>query len=227
MILIDLEGKVARDGFAVVDRFAPPEMVNLLLSDLEHELGGKRAGTRQPHQRVAAIKSYLASDAVQRTLQRLLPKGFPVRSILFDKTAASNWFVPWHQDLSICVKDQREADGFSAWSMKEGTRHVQPLTNVLENLLTIRLHLDDCFAENGPLRVIPGSHRSGKLSADAISSWQKTGEAVTCTAPKGGAVIMKPLLLHSSLPAKNPTHRRVLHMEFASEPLPQPLEWIF
>ena len=217
---------VAENGFSVIDSFVSDNVVETLLSAVTNELGSDRAGTRQLHQRVPAIGTFLRSPALVTLIQKLLPGGFAVRSIFFDKTPETNWRVAWHQDLSICVNERHDAAGFSAWSMKESIHHVRPPTGILERMLTVRLHLDDCDEENGPLRVIPGSHRKGRLSSEEIAAWRNKGPIETCVVPRGGAVIMKPLLLHSSSPATNPSHRRVLHIEFASEALPKPLEWI-
>ena len=152
-------------------------------------------------------------------------RAFPVRALFFDKIPGANWQVGWHQDLSTAVAERVEVPGFTGWSVKQGVPHVQPPVSVLENLLTLRVHLDDCDEDNGPLRVLRGSHRHGRLNGGQIERWQQTGEAVTCLVPRGGILLMRPLLLHSSSPAKNPRHRRVIHFEYASHPLPGGLRW--
>lgn len=214
------------NGFAVLQNFAPGAVVEAILSELNFESALERAGTRQLHQRVSSVANFLQSELLKQLLGELLPDGFPVRSILFDKTPDTNWRVGWHQDLSICVKKRQHVQGFSAWSLKQQVQHVQPPASILERMLTLRLHLDDCDESNGPLLVIPQSHKHGRLSTDQIKNWRKKEPCAACTVPSGGAIIMKPLLLHSSARATNPKHRRVLHLEFAAEPLPQPLEWI-
>lgn len=222
----NIEEFLAVDGFTLVENFASSEAVETLLCALKRESLGERAGTRQLHQRVPAISEFLNSPGAKDRIDALIPGGFVVRSILFDKTPETNWRVPWHQDLSICVKERHELPGFIAWSIKEGVQHVQPPTEVLSRMVTVRLHLDDCGEDNGPLRVIPRSHKQGRISPNEISDWKSKSPDVSCTVAKGGAVIMKPLLLHSSSPATNPNHRHVLHLEFAFEALPKPLEWI-
>ncbi len=149
----------------------------------------------------------------------------PVRALFFDKTPDANWKVAWHQDFSIAVAERHDVPSFTGWSLKEGVWHVQPPVSVLERMITLRLHLDDCGPDNGPLKVIPGSHREGRLSRERIEWWKTHGEIVECHVPAGGALLMRPLVLHSSSSATNPTHRRVLHVEFASEPLPAGLCW--
>jgi len=97
----------------------------------------------------------------------------------------------------------------------------------LGRMVTVRVHLDNCGAQNGPMRVLPGSHTTGKLVSGAIASWAaRAGElAVDCVVPAGGAVIMRPLLLHASASGTAVGHRRVIHLEYAAEALPGPLEW--
>jgi ectoine hydroxylase-related dioxygenase (phytanoyl-CoA dioxygenase family) len=87
----------------------------------------------------------------------------PVRAIFFDKSSGSNWLVPWHQDLTIAVASKCEAPGFGPWSVKDGIPHVQPPDELLKQMIALRLHLDDCDASNGALRVIPGSHTTRSI----------------------------------------------------------------
>jgi ectoine hydroxylase-related dioxygenase (phytanoyl-CoA dioxygenase family) len=150
---------------------------------------------------------------------------FVTRAILFDKTAQANWNVSWHQDTTIAVRAKVDAPGFGPWSVKAGVQHVQPPADVLESMLTVRLHLDDCGDENGPLRVIPGSHTHGILESEELQRIRTSRESFACTAKAGDALLMRPLLLHASSPAKAPAHRRVLHLEWAAATLPFGLEW--
>jgi len=108
--------------------------------------------------------------------------------------------------------------------MKAGILHVQPPSEVMSGLLAIRLHIDESRIDNGPLRVIAGSHGKGRLSAEQIGNWNKE-TCVTCTVPKGGALVMRPLLLHASSSCAIPKSRRVIHLEFASAELPHGLDW--
>lgn len=153
------------------------------------------------------------------------PNAFAVRGILFDKTPDVNWKVTWHQDLTIAVRDPKEVPGFSAWSLKGGQVHVQPPVSILENMLAVRLHLDDCGPDNGPVRVLPGSHRHGRIAESDIPAWRQRVAEVVCTVPRGGVLLMRPLLLHASSPAVSASRRRVLHIEYAAEELPGGLEW--
>jgi len=149
-----------------------------------------------------------------------------VRGIFFDKTSAANWPVPWHQDLSVAVAEKRDIDGWTAWSIKNSIHHAQPPAAFLKQMLTVRLHLDDCGPDNGPLRVRPGTHAFGRLTRDAIA--RNTRAEETCCVKKGDAVLMRPLLLHASSAATNPSHRRVIHLEYApANLLPDGVNWAF
>lgn len=148
---------------------------------------------------------------------------FVVKSIYFNKPAASNWFVAWHQDLTISVKEKADTAGFGPWTIKPGQFAVQPPLPVLEDNFTARLHLDNTTAENGALKVIPGSHKKGIYRTENID-WALETE-VTCEVPKGGMMLMKPLLLHSSARSTNDQQRRVIHIEFSRQTLPAPLSW--
>jgi ectoine hydroxylase-related dioxygenase (phytanoyl-CoA dioxygenase family) len=173
-----------------------------------------------------AVRQWLATAAVRRLIEpHLGPSAQAVRGILFDKTPAANWKVAWHQDRSIAVRERRDVAGFGPWSVKDGVVHVQPPAEVLACMLTLRLHLDDCDDTNGPLRVIPGSHRDGILTDAAIAAAVAAGPVVNCCMPAGGVLLMRPLLLHASSAATHPRHRRVLHVEFSPDDLPGGLAW--
>jgi hypothetical protein len=149
----------------------------------------------------------------------------PVRAIYFDKSPEANWLVPWHQDLTLALSARLEVPGFGPWSVKEGIPHVQPPIALLEQMLTIRLHLDDCDESNGALRVLPGSHRLGRLSAERITQLREQLPVVSCGLAAGDALLMRPLLLHSSGKSQTSSHRRVLHLEYAAFDLPAGLAW--
>lgn len=148
-------------------------------------------------------------------LQHLLPEGLlPVRSILFDKTPEENWPVAWHQDLTIAVEQKREIEGYGPWSTKDGSVHVQPPVEVLEAMITIRIHLDDTPQTNGALKVIPESHKRGRIQSRDILSHVNISETI-CACNSGDVLLMSPLILHSSKRSESPERRRILHFEYA------------
>lgn len=148
---------------------------------------------------------------------------FVVKSIYFDKPGSSNWFVAYHQDLTISVKERTDVSGFGPWTVKQGQFAVQPPLDILERNFTIRIHLDDTDETNGALRVLPGSHNRGVIRPDAYSISEETAD--TCCVPAGGIMIMKPLLLHASSRSSSHRRRRVIHIELSNAELPDPLEW--
>lgn len=150
---------------------------------------------------------------------------FPVRAIYFDKSPEKNWLVPWHQDLTLALRACAEAPGFGPWSVKDGIPHVQPPIELLQQMFTVRLHLDDADENNGALRVLPGSHRFGRLDAPQIQALRVEHAEFLCTASAGDALLMRPLLLHASSRSNCDRHRRILHIEYASFALPSGLEW--
>ena len=112
---------------------------------------------------------------------------------------------------------------FGAWSTKAGVPHVQSPASIMAKMLAIRLHLDESNEDNGPLRVIPGSHKAGRLAAEEVAAWRER-PSVICTVPKGGAILMRPLLVHASSSCSKPEPPRVIHLEFAADELPDGLE---
>jgi hypothetical protein len=149
----------------------------------------------------------------------------PVRAIYFDKSPGSNWLVAWHQDLTIAVRKRVAAPGFSAWSVKDGITHVQPPVEVLQQMLTLRLHLDDADETNGALRVLPGTHALGRVPSERIQELRSIQPEFVCKAEAGDVLLMRPLLLHASGRSECTRHRRVLHIEYADFRLPEGLEW--
>ena len=215
------------EGWAVTPPLVQSDILDALTSEFNSLVGegSDRGGTR--HLLDIPIVQELARSGAVRSAARaaLGHKCFAVRGILFDKTPSANWKVTWHQDLTIAVRERRDAAGFGPWSVKEGVPHVQPPVAVLERMIAVRVHLDNCGTENGPVKVIPRSHTSGRLSGEVIDRWKEQRASVDCTVSRGGVLAFFPLLLHSSSPATRPGHRRVVHLEFAAVPLPAGLEW--
>jgi len=189
--------------------------------------GGRRGGLRNLLRTNPLVLQFSKSPLILSLAQQAagLPV-FPVRAIFFDKNPDANWLVPWHQDLAIAVSEKIETPGFSGWSVKEGAIHVHPPQEILAGMVTLRIHLDDCALNNGALKIIAGSHRDGKLSSDGIKQWTATAEHHVCEIKMGGALLMRPLLLHASSPAEAPSHRRILHLEYATQELPNGLKWL-
>jgi ectoine hydroxylase-related dioxygenase (phytanoyl-CoA dioxygenase family) len=96
---------------------------------------------------------------------------------------------------------------------------------VLEGIVAVRLHLDDSTPSNGALRVVPGSHRRGWLTAAQVQAARDESGEITCSVPKGGVLVMRQLLLHASSKAQVSAPRRVLHFVSGAPVLPLGLTW--
>lgn len=222
---------ITADGCEIVDRLVSGDVLGPVVRALHaapNEGPQRRtAGLRDLFRTIPQTAALAADPGLRAAVERVLgPRAFVVRAILFDKTPDSNWAVPWHQDTTIAVRERIDVPGFGPWSVKGGIAHVQPPAAVLEGMLTVRIHIDECGPGNAPLLVFPGSHLAGILSDAAVDRWLRCGaEPVACTGAPGGAVLMRPLVLHASGRAEDPSHRRVVHLEFAAEPLPGGLEW--
>jgi hypothetical protein len=173
---------------------------------------------------IPALWPLLRTIKLRGVLAELFPAGCHLtKAIYFDKSAGSNWLVAWHQDLMINVVQRADQPGFGPWTAKAGWVAVQPPVAVLENTVTLRLHLDDCDATNGALKVVPGSHRQGVVPTETVAAQATT--PFVCAVPAGGVMLMKPLLLHASSRSTSARPRRVIHLEFSGEELPAGLAW--
>jgi ectoine hydroxylase-related dioxygenase (phytanoyl-CoA dioxygenase family) len=157
-------------------------------------------------------------------LEGLLGPGFGlVRGLFFDKPPDNSWALPWHKDLTIAVRDNRlPSRHFSKPTTKGGVPHVEAPVEVLERMVTARIHLDDVSEEHGPLRVIPGSQRTGK----ALHLGETPPQSILVR--QGDVLLLRPLVAHASNRSCPNTqrHRRILHLEFtASSELPDGYHW--
>lgn len=220
-----------QSGFCLLRLLADASTVSNLIQALdtnrgEGESGSGRAGRRHVLRAIPEVGVWLDSPAVRSVTTAVLgPGARPVRGLLFDKNSAHNWRIGWHQDGTITVAERVDLPGFAGWTCRDGVWHVRPPAQILEGVLTLRLHLDPCGSDNGPLKVLPGTHRNGRLNPAEIDAWVQRRTAVVCPAAAGDVLAMRPLLLHASDPARRPERRRVLHVEFASIELPPPLRW--
>jgi ectoine hydroxylase-related dioxygenase (phytanoyl-CoA dioxygenase family) len=110
--------------------------------------------------------------------------------------------------------------------MKSGIDHAVPPLALLERMLTLRLHLDDCAADNSPLLIAPGSHRLGRIAERDIPATVERLGASACLAGAGDIWAYRTLVLHASARAAAPTRRRVLQLLYSADTLPPPLDWL-
>lgn len=234
VVEVSIGNAVETDGFVIVEDVLSRREADELLLALE-QIGD--TGSVRKRGGIFAVRNLLdvspevaelaVSDSIRALVELVLGTHFfTIRGILFDKIPDANWKVPWHQDVTIAVQERVEVDGFGPWSTKADVLHVQPPASILENMLTVRLHLDTCGEENGALRVLPGPHTLGKIPESEIPGLRESLPEHVCAVGLGGALLMRPLLLHASSPSRVPGHRRVVHLDFASVALPASLRWL-
>ena len=220
------------NGFATIDNIYTTDEVETMLRQISQANTDKETfrksedlfAIRQFLKEVPLIIDTIFNDNLKAVLKQLLgDKYFVVKSIYFDKPQTSNWYVSYHQDLTISVDKKLELNGFEFWTTKHNQFAVQPPLDILKTVLTVRIHLDDTDKNNGALRVIPKSHLKGIYRPETID-WTVEQEA-NCEVSKGGIMLMKPLLLHSSGRTTNNKQRRVIHIEFSNHELPTELNW--
>lgn len=211
---------LGKDGFAL----HAGEVSSGVLEALRHALfQNARAGAR------CLLDEPLVLSTAQVLRDHLCASGLlpatarAIQAIAFDKTPDANWKVTWHQDVMFPFARPVISAGYDLPSMKEGVDYARPPRQVLEELLAVRLHLDDCDSTNGPLKVSPHSHLHGILHSTEIPACAAQHGETACLASEGDLLIFKPLLLHASSPATAPKHRRVLHLVYhTGQPMSEP-----
>jgi len=220
------------DGFTTIDDIYTTDEVEKILLQISHATTDKETfrksnglfAIRQFFKEVPATVDTVFNDRLKPVLTQVLgDKYFVVKSIYFDKPQTSNWYVSYHQDLTISVDKKLELNGFEFWTTKHNQFAVQPPLDILKSVVTVRIHLDETDENNGALKVVPKSHLKGIYRPETID-WTVEQE-VNCSVPKGGIMLMKPLLLHSSGRTTNNRQRRVIHIEFSNQELPAALNW--
>lgn len=203
-------------GFAVVPNVLPETtLVRLREHIAAPGLRRSRAGIRHSLG-VPAIAEFAKEDSLMSLARAVLGAGAsPFRATLFDKSHLSNWLVVWHQDTALPFRERRDKIGWGPWSVKDGINYAHAPARALERVIALRVHLDDSLLDNGPLRVLPATHKLGVLTDDEIQEVAQTTAAVDGLILRGGILAMRPLIVHSSSKAAVDLPRRVLHIEYA------------
>ncbi|MGG9963846.1 phytanoyl-CoA dioxygenase family protein [Ferruginibacter sp. SUN106] len=228
----NISEEISNNGFAIIENIYTEEEVLQIINAIEEadsfnptfrrstDLFAIRQFFKEVPKAVATVFNKKLTDL---TAEFFGNDFFVVKSIYFDKPAASNWFVSYHQDLTISVDTKLAVHGFGPWTVKQDQFAVQPPLKILEDNFTIRIHLDDTDENNGALKVVPQSHCKGIYRPETID-WTTEKENI-CQVKRGGIMIMRPLLLHSSGRTVNNKKRRVIHIECSSSELPTGLNW--
>jgi len=208
---------IQKQGFGIIPGILEPKEVEGLLDVFSSvDLPRSRAGVRHA-MRLPAVTAIAQDARLMEIARETLGRGaFPFRATLFDKSPTANWLVVWHQDTALPLQERREAPGWGPWSVKDGVIYAHAPESALGQVLALRVHLDDSTAENGPLRVLPGTHTLGVLTDEALHDLSTQIAAVDCVVPQGGVLAMRPLIVHASSKSQVENPRRVLHIEYAT-----------
>ena len=183
------------------------------LRGLECALPWLRTPSRRPVP-LAPLNGWLASTDLPARMEALVgPGARVVRALLIAKGEGQDWDIGWHRDTTFAVKAPKAVPGFDGWVDKGPFWQVQAPEELVAQVRSLRLHLDDSGPDTGPLLVKPGSHRG------------QEAEPIELHARRGDAILMHPLLLHASARPQALSPRRVLHIEWAAFELPGGLEW--
>ena len=228
----EYKSQIKEFGFTTINEIYSVEEIENIIVKIEN--ADKKNETFRISKDLFAIRQFLKeipethklifNDKLKSVINQIFGENyFAVKSIYFDKPETSNWYVAYHQDLTISVDKKLELENFGPWTTKQNQFAVQPPLKILENIFTIRIHLDETNSENGALKVIDKSHSKGIYRPENID-WENENETI-CDVEKGGIMIMKPLLLHGSNRTTNNKKRRVIHIEFSNQELPQEINW--
>jgi len=225
--------EIGTEGFTIINTVYTENEIEKLISLIENNTENRLDtatfrksqdlfAIRQFHKEIPETLPYIFNQNLKDIIEATFGEGyFITKSIYFDKPEKSNWFVAYHQDLTISVDKKIEIENFENWTIKQNQFAVQPPKEILENNFTIRIHLDNTTKDNGALKVISESHSKGIFRVENLQTENET----ICEVEKGGIMIMKPLLFHASNKTTNNERRRVIHIEFSNQILPDGLEW--
>ncbi|HZS44683.1 MAG TPA: phytanoyl-CoA dioxygenase family protein [Blastocatellia bacterium] len=203
-------------GYSITDGVLSNAECDDLIDSLT-DLGQRRGRAGARHLMSHADIRDLASDSrllnlAEKSLGR---KVVPYRATLFEKSGKANWLVVWHQDTALPLQSKIESEEWGPWSTKTGALYAHAPSWALDRVVALRVHLDASTEDNGPLRIIPETHKLGVLTDGEIFSLARQLQSAQCIVKRGGVMAMRPLLIHSSSKAKVDSYRRVLHIEYA------------
>ena len=209
--------EIEQRGFSILPATFLQHEMEKLIHDLDQSaLRRSKAGIRHAL-RHEGIRN-LAADPRLRNLAReiLGHEAIPFRATLFDKSPQANWLVVWHQDTALPIRERHDALGWGPWSVKDGVTYAHAPVSALCQVLALRVHLDESNADNGPLRVLPGTHLKGVLTDNEMEELAGSIAPTDCVVPQGGLVVMSPLIVHASSKSHSQLPRRVVHIEYAA-----------
>lgn len=226
----NIKDSIQQDGFSIVPHFFTDKYIDEIIEQLD-----KHNALQYDKQIVSDFNlinsiPFINSLVHFRQLTSLVEQvlgdnSFPINAFVLDKTQDNNWGLGWHQDLKIAVKNKIETVGYSNWTVESGIPHAIPPKEVLEKRLSVRIHLDHCFIENGAILVAPKSHKNGIIQNKTEIEKIISDETIYCEVEKGGVMFITSLLLHKSPYSTTDKKRRILQIDYVGIKLNNGLEW--
>lgn len=190
------------DGYVVLRDFAPPGMLAALRRRIDEALieDGEQAGRefKQEPQTVrlanlvnrgAIFAEVISEPRILKYVGSVLGPEFKLSSLNYRAAKPhSDWVQPLHCDTGA-LPDER---GFSVC-----------------NVIWL---LDDFTPENGPTRIVPGSHRFGRLPQDVLADpAAHHPDEILITGKAGTVVVMNAHAWHGGTANRTDRERRALH----------------
>lgn len=228
--MIHVKAQLDEEGFVIVRNLYTDRLIDEIIDQLDtyHALEYSQQETDSFNliKSIPFIKDLANSESLISLVKQVLGShAYPINAFVLDKTQQHNWGLDWHQDLKIAVKKKIETEGYNQWTVEHGIPHVVPPQEILEKRLFVRIHLDDCFIENGAMLVAPKSHKQGILKSGSEIEKMAGTPSIHCEIEKGGVMLFVPLLLHKSPYSMSDKKRRILQIDYVGTSLTNGLEW--
>ena len=152
-----IHGNLQSEGYCILPKAIERPIIEKLKRQLSSNLGDELdgSGTKSSRGTVYAARNLIESMPPIRTmwvndllcdflLEELGSDFGLVRILFFDKPPERTWSLPWHKDQSVAVRDNSiPSKHFSRPTVKSGVPHFVASNSVLEQMLTLRIHLDN------------------------------------------------------------------------------------
>ena len=208
--------RFAADGYVVIADFLHRDEIRQIDEELQTSPADSAGDRRFLDREWCRLVAHVIRHRLLK-LRLLSLATQPVLCTYLTKNEDKNWGVGLHRDLHVPLRERIDQSPWANWSDKQNIPHAQAPSDLLGLMLAVRVNLDDCRASDGPLTVVPGSH----LSADV------TAERIECVGNEGCAVVMSPLMLHTSKKSTSGRTRRVLHFLYGPKGLPGDAQWYY
>ena len=226
----NIKDNIVQEGFFIAQHFYSYKFIDEIIEQLDRynvlQYSKQKTSDFNLITYIPFIKNLAHSQQLISLVKQVLgDNAFPINAFVLDKTQDNNWGLDWHQDLKIPVKKKIETKGYDNWTVECGIPHTIPPKEILEKSLSVRVHLDDCFIENGTILIAPKSHKFGIFKDKAEIEKITASETLYCEIEKGGVMFITSLLLHKSPYSITSKKRRILQIDYVGTFLTNGLEW--